>query len=234
MTTTTFSSLWTNLKNCYVANGRDISFAYGYLDSIDKLYSCTLHDTIVRKVLLTNAPIDRSEKRDALIRNATNDATFYAILTLLPGPELRMNVYDSNDWLKESRIFGSVVEKQKIVRILTNDNFIRRAYTRENRREYRYDDDENDYDDRNDDDVAMDYVNFENFAITRKKVRDNYDKSSDVNENGNDVRGINDNYTGDNFNRDHLDYRSNMDPLMNNHLEDFEQLEPVNEGTRSE
>lgn len=149
----TFGALWFSLRNCYLANGRDLQFAYGYISCIETLYANTLRDTIVRKVFLTNAPIDRSEKRDALIRTATNESTFYAILTLLPGAELRLNSYDSNDWLNESKLFGSNFEKSKLIRALTNDDFIRRMYTRgeDRRSEYRSED----IDDNDDDDVNM-------------------------------------------------------------------------------
>lgn len=112
----TFASLWQSLKKCYEHNERDISRAYGYFDCVNRLYA--ENDTSVKKVFITNSPIDRSEKRDALMKAATNDCTFYAVLILLPNERLRVNVNDSNDWLNDSKIFRTCDERLTIVRTL--------------------------------------------------------------------------------------------------------------------
>lgn len=147
----TFGALWQSLRRCYERNERDLSLAYGYLDCVDTLYANTLRDVGVSKVFLTNVPIDRPEKRDSLIRAATNESIFYAVLTLLPNvADTARQQSDAYKWLDESRIFSTLDERNAIARFLTRDAFAgRRVYVRDNN------DDNDDY--NNDDDGGDDY-----------------------------------------------------------------------------
>lgn len=194
----TFASLWQSLRKCYEHNERDISRAYGYFDCVNRLYA--ENDTSVKKVFITNSPIDRSEKRDALMKAATNDCTFYAVLILLPNERLRVNINDSNDWLNDSKIFRTCDEKLTIVRTLAG------SYNRH--------DDNNDNND-DDDDHRIDNNNNDDHDLHRRNNIKNY---IGINSNENEELCVQSNNIFDNNddNNDSENEREDDDESSNN------------------